>query len=138
MARCGVDLLGLDQLAPNDPRLAALVWSWAVGQPDESGKCAVQKTQAGTLRTLWKAVGCRRHRRPACRRKDRWLLGADKVGKPDARVECRTRDAKFAVPRTGLEAQLLRDAMQRAGVAKVLLGYARRGGDWVALDERKP
>jgi hypothetical protein len=138
MARCGVDLLGLDQLAPNDPRLAALVWSWAEGQPDESGKCAIQTTTRGALRTQWKAVGCRRHRRPACRKKDRWLLGADKVGKPDARAECRARDAKFAVPRTGFEAQLLREAMQRAGVGKALLGYARRGGDWVALDERKP
>jgi hypothetical protein len=138
MARCGVDLLGLDQLAPNDPRLAALVWSWGEGQPDKRGKCAVQKSKPGSLTTAWKAVGCRRDRRPACRKKDRWLLGAQAVGKRRARAECRARGAKFAVPRTGFEAQLLREAMERAGVGKALLGYVRRGGEWVALDNRKP
>jgi hypothetical protein len=138
MARCGVDLLGLDQLAPNDPRLAALVWSWAEGQPDKNGKCAVQKSKPGSLTTAWKAVGCRRDRRPACRKKDRWLIGAHAAGKRRARAECRARGAKFAVPRTGFEAQLLREAMERAGVGKALLGYVRRGGKWVALDKRKP
>jgi hypothetical protein len=138
MARCGVDLLGLDQLEPNDPRLAALVWSWAEGQPDKNGKCAVQKAKPGSLTTAWKAVGCGRDRRPSCRKKDRWLIGAHAVDKKHARAECRARGAKFAVPRTGFEAQLLREAMGRAGVGKALLGYVRRGGKWVALDNRKP
>jgi hypothetical protein len=136
MARCGVDLLGLDQLEPNDPRLAALVWSWAEGQPDKRGDCAVQKSKRETLDIGWKAVGCRAHRRPACRKKDRWLLGAHAVAKKRARAECRLRGAKFAVPRTGFEAQLLREAMGRAGVGKALLGYVRRHGEWVALDDR--
>jgi hypothetical protein len=138
MARCGVDLLGLDQLAPNDPRLPTLVWSWAEGQPDKNGKCAVQKPNPGSVTTAWKAVGCARDRRPACRKKDRWLIGAHAVRKRRARAECGARGAKFAVPRTGFEAQLLREAMERAGVGKALLGYVRRGGEWIALDKRKP
>jgi hypothetical protein len=48
------------------------------------------------------------------------------------------RDARFAVPRTGCEAQLLREAMRRAGVGKAQLGYVKWRGDWVALDKRDP
>jgi hypothetical protein len=138
MTRCGVDLLGLDQLVPNDPRLTALVWSWAQGEPRKRGRCAVQRSKKGTLRTRWNAVRCGSDRRPACRRNDRWLVGARAAAKKSARAACRARDARFAVPRTGYEAQLLREAMRRAGVGKVRLGYVKRRGDWVALDRRGP
>jgi hypothetical protein len=138
MARCGVDLLGLDQLAPDDPRLAALVWSWAEGQPGKRGRCALQRYKRGTPSTRWRSVGCRRKLLPACRKGDRWLVGARRVGKGRSRAECRARKARFAVPRTGFEAQLLRVAMRDAGAPKVRLGYVRRGKEWVALDERRP
>src|SRR5207248_2463190 len=39
MVRCGVNIIGMDQLRPQDGRLAALVWSWAVNQPS-TGDCA--------------------------------------------------------------------------------------------------
>jgi hypothetical protein len=138
MARCGVDLLGLDQLAADDPRLAALVWSWAQGQPRKRGRCALQGAKRGSLATRWRTVGCRRPLRPACRKRDRWLVGSERVPEKRARAECGTRGAKFAVPRTGFEAQLLREAMRRAGAHKVRLGHVRRGGEWVALDGREP
>jgi len=41
MVRCGVNIIGLDQLTPEDPRLPALVWSWAPGEPAAAG-CAYQ------------------------------------------------------------------------------------------------
>jgi hypothetical protein len=41
MVRCGVNIIGLDQLTPEDPRLPALVWSWAPNEPAVSG-CAYQ------------------------------------------------------------------------------------------------
>jgi hypothetical protein len=138
MAHCGVDLLGLDQLVPGDTRLAALVWSWAEGEPDGSGRCSLQRSRGGSLDTRWKTVGCGRELLPACRKGDRWLLGAHRVSKKGARAECRARDAKFAVPRTGFEAQLLREAMLDEGAGKTRLGYVKRGGDWAALDERRP
>src|SRR3954452_23499508 len=44
MARCGVDLLGLDQLLGGDGRLDALVWSWARDEPRVgAGDCAVMR-----------------------------------------------------------------------------------------------
>jgi hypothetical protein len=137
MARCGVDLLGLDQLAAADPRLSALVWSWAKGQP-KHGRCAVQKAKAGSLATRWMTLRCGKLRRPACRKKRRWLLGGHEVSEHAARVECGKRHAKFAVPRTGFEAQLLRKRMRAAGVGSAWLGYVKRHGDWVALDRRAP
>src|SRR6185312_16004608 len=39
MTRCGVDLISMDQLQPGDERLAALVWSWAPGEPGAAGGC---------------------------------------------------------------------------------------------------
>lgn len=137
MARCGVDLLGLDQLMPNDPRLSALVWSWARGEP-RHGRCAVQRSKRRAGRTRWKAARCRRLHRPACRKKDRWLVRPQAVPEKRARAACRESHAKFAVPRTGYEAQLLRKAMRRAGAGRVWLGYAKRHGGWVALDRRAP
>jgi hypothetical protein len=136
MARCGVDLLGLDQLAPDDPRLAALVWSWAEGQPRKRGKCALQRSRRKTKSTRWRSVSCRRALLPACREGKRWTLGRNRVAKRRSQAECRARGGAFAVPRTGFEAQLLRKAMRRAGAGKVRLGYVKRRGDWVALDKR--
>jgi hypothetical protein len=135
MARCGVDLLGLDQLAPTDARLSALVWSWAEGQP-RRGRCAVQTSRAGSLTTPWRTLPCGKLRRPACRRGARWLLGAETVTEKRGRAECRSLHAQFAVPRTGFEAQLLRRRMQGSRTRQVWLGYLKRRGGWTALDKR--
>jgi hypothetical protein len=135
MARCGVDLLGLDQLEPNDPRLAALVWSWAKGQPGR-GTCAVQTYRRGSPLTSWRTLDCAAPRRPACRRGTRWLLGAAAVPEARAAAACRARHARFAVPRTGYEAQLLRLRMRSARAAQAWLGYVKRKGVWTALDRR--
>jgi hypothetical protein len=43
MARCGVDLFGLDQLLPDDGRLESLVGSWASDEPRAGGGCAAQR-----------------------------------------------------------------------------------------------
>ena len=135
MARCGVDLLGLDQLAPNDPRLTALVWSWAEGQPSR-GRCAEQTFRRGTLSARWRTLDCGKLRHPACRRGTSWILGTEAVPEKRGRAECRSRRAQFAVPRTGFEAQLLRQRMQGSRVGQVWLGYAKRQGGWTALDRR--
>jgi hypothetical protein len=135
MVRCGVDLLGLDQLTPDDPRLRALVWSWAEGQP-RRGRCAVQTFRRGGPSTRWKTLACGKPRRPACRRGKSWILGAKAVPQNRGRAGCRSRHAQFAVPRTGFEAQLLRQRMQGARVGQVWLGYLKRRGGWAALDRR--
>src|SRR4051812_17246997 len=48
LVRCGVELLGFDQLLPDDGRLDAAVWSWAPGQPRAGvGHCVVQRPSDG-------------------------------------------------------------------------------------------
>ncbi len=63
MARCGVDLVGLDQLMPQDGRLDALVWSWAPGEPRAgAGDCALQRDDG-----RWRARRCGERHHAACR-----------------------------------------------------------------------
>jgi hypothetical protein len=55
MVRCGADLLGFDQILPDDGRLDAAVWSWAKGEPRRKrGACTV--IDAGDGR--WRAAPC--------------------------------------------------------------------------------
>jgi hypothetical protein len=141
MARCGVDLFGLDQLVPDDPRLPALVWSWAPSEP-EGGSCAVQRVTGDYPFGRWFAEDCGPRWWPTCRRVDGiWVIPRrgvrPKKGKT-AKARCRKVDAAFSVPRTGFEAQLLRLAMQDAGADEVLLGYKRRDGRWVPKDDGRP
>lgn len=64
------------------------------------------------------------------------MLGAKVVAERQGGAECRARGARFAVPRTGFEAQLLREKMQAAGVSQVWLGYVKGRSGWSALDRR--
>ena len=131
MARCGVDLFGLDQLTHGDPRLDALVWSWATGEPG-SGDCAVQRADA-----RWEARACRRGHRAACRAADgSWRLTPRAEQPSNAARACALVSAVFAAPRTGYEGQLLRVAMEVVGAGEAWLGLARTGDSWRALDAR--
>jgi hypothetical protein len=137
MARCGVDLLGMDQLLPDDGRLRNLVWSWAPAQP-ALGDCAVQRVDAQFPHGRWQTRQCVQRRPAACRTATgRWFVGQTAVTKRAAAVQCRRRAATLAVPRTGSEVQLLRVAMQVTGAPEAWLGYHRAtGGRWVAEDDR--
>ncbi len=131
MARCGVDLLGLDQLTAGDPRLDALVWSWAAGEP-LSGDCAVQRADA-----RWEARACRGRHPAACRAADgSWRLTPRAEPSWNAARACASASAAFAAPRTGYEGQLLRVAMEAAGAREAWLGLARSGDAWRAADAR--
>lgn len=137
MARCGVDLLGLDQLVPDDGRLKKLVWSWAPGQPKQgSGRCAIQRVNSRRPFGQWFPRACGSERAVACRSGDRWRVVGRPVPAAEARERCRERDAVHAVPRTGYEAQLLRRAMERRDVRSVWLGYRLRRDEWTPLDRR--
>ncbi len=135
MARCGVDLIGLDQVEPFDGRLESLVWSWAPQQPGD-GRCALIKTGAKLPYGRWFAKTCGVKRRPACRRGERWIVPRGAVEPREAKRACRRHRAIFAVPRTGYENELLRSSMNARGVRSALLGYRLRQGVWTALDSR--
>jgi hypothetical protein len=139
MTRCGVDLLHFDQLAVDDPRLEGTVWSWAPRQPSE-GRCSVQRVGENVPHGRWKSRRCQGKRRAACLKQNgRWTITKGRVKFKHADAACgKRRGADFAVPRTGYEAQLLREAMERAEVRGVWLGQRRERGsaEWSPLDRR--
>jgi hypothetical protein len=99
MTRCGVDLLGFDQLLPRDGRLDALVWSWANGQPERSGACTVQRADG-----RWETRPCRERHPVACRTADGgWRVVSGRLRATDGARRCRAAGATFAAPRTGYE-----------------------------------
>jgi hypothetical protein len=128
MTRCGVDLLGLDQLVPGDGRLEALVWSFAPGQLDAAaGSVAVQRAADGR----WEAVAGRDRLSAACRLPD----GGWTVTGPGPQVaasgRCEELGGAFAVPQRGRDAQLLLEAQRRAGAERVWLALESSGaGRW--------
>ena len=136
MARCGVDLIGLDQVTgPDDPRFAALVWSWAPDSPAAPAaavrpRCAAQVVGPTLPFGGWRDQACHRLRRAACRRGGEWLVPKAHASQADARGVCRRRDARLGVPRTGYQAQRLRRAMETAGAARAWLALRRDASGW--------
>jgi hypothetical protein len=117
MVRCGVDLLGFDQILPRDGRLEALAWSWAPDQPSEAGDCAVQRTDG-----RWTSRGCKKRHQAACRRPDgSWAVSAKAVKWKGAADVCRAVGGSPALPRTGAENVALRDVATAAGAGSVWL-----------------
>jgi hypothetical protein len=136
MARCGVDLIDLDQLVPEDPRFEALVWSWASDHPAR-GRCAVQRVNKAFEFGRWRSKRCVDKRAIACRRSDgKWIVDGPPTPAHRGRAACSERRAAYAVPRSGYEVQLLRERMERKGVRSVWLGYRKKKGAWTALDQR--
>jgi hypothetical protein len=106
MTRCGVDLLGMDQLLPDDGRLEALVWSWARDEPRAgAGECAVQRPDG-----RWVNRPCGGERRAACRLEGGgWSLTSTAVAYEETEAACASDEATFDLPRTGYENSRLRD-----------------------------
>src|SRR4051794_24476924 len=126
LSRCGVDLLGFDQLVPGDGRLDALAWSWAEGQPG-SGTCASIGADG-----RWSSGGCRAKRPAVCRTADgAWLVTARLVKAGDAGRECGKSQAAFAVPHTGYDNESLK--LVTAGT-RAWIGLSRTRDGWRPQD----
>ena len=127
MVRCGVNIIGFDQLQPFDGRLKALVWSWAPDEPAAAGDCAVQGSDG-----RFHAAGCRDRHPFACvdsnldwhvtRAAGRWQDGQ--------RVCSREfRGSSYGVPPNGYRnAQLA--AAKPAAAGQVWVAYSRTNGGW--------
>ena len=109
MTRCGVDLLGFDQLLPGDGRLAALVWSWSPDVPSRRG-CAIQRADG------WRTVRCRSHRASACEARGGYF-----IRRQPRRWARPPRGCRRVLPRTGRDAARLQEAMNAASVKSVWL-----------------
>jgi hypothetical protein len=113
MTRCGVGLLGFDQILPHDGRIDASIWSWANGEPNSSGgRCGLQRADGRWVTDLCSA------RHPAvCRSAGGGLtLTPRAVPWAAAPAACRGAGASFDLPRTGYENSTLRATAGSQGV----------------------
>ncbi|MBV8692384.1 MAG: hypothetical protein JOY57_12040 [Actinobacteria bacterium] len=128
MVRCGVQMPGMDQAAPDDGRLAAYVWSWAPDQPAGAGQCAAQGLDA-----RFRATGCGQSLPFACvDTAGTWRVTAatGPWGIGFAACQRQFPGSKFGVPPNGYRNYLLSQA--RPGpMAGVWLNYHAIGGTWV-------
>ena len=124
MVRCGVQMPGMDQAAPDDGRLPAFVWSWAPDQPAAGGRCAEQGSDA-----RFRNADCGQHlpspastwAAPGGTRSHRTVVGR-------VRGVCRAvPGGRFAAPPNGYRNQLI-VAAKPPGVADVWVNYQSRAG----------
>jgi hypothetical protein len=117
MVRCGVDLIGFDQILPGDGRLDALAWSWARDEPSRASYCAIQRGDG-----RWISRRCTKRQQVACRRADGvWVVTLASVPHAASAAACRQVGGAPALPRTGAENVALREAAQAAGAGAVWL-----------------
>ncbi len=127
MVRCDVNLPGLDQVTPDDPRLPSYVWSWAGGEPDvnPAKTCALHRADGRFV-----AADCSHASAYACvDDAGAWSIGMA-TGAWSA-AQC-PGGAHFAVPRNGNDNEHLKEAKASAGVSEVWLNYAASAGAWTA------
>src|SRR5207244_5206751 len=91
MVRCGVNLIGLDNLRPFDPRLLAEIWSWASNEPSAAGYCAYQDATG-----FFHSDNCRQRRRAACLIGSRFVVTNRTEPWWNATKQCARMGAKFA------------------------------------------
>jgi hypothetical protein len=116
MTRCGVGLLGMDQILPDDGRIDASIWSWAPDKPAVAdGACTVQRADS-----RWTTRPCAQHRPVACRVGAGWAVTPAPVPFIGSSGACTAIGGTPALPRTGYENALLRQA---AGEAEVWLAH---------------
>jgi hypothetical protein len=116
MVRCGANLVGFDQLTPEDPRLAALVWSWAPDQPAAGTHgCAYQGGD-----TRWRLdTDCGTKRVAACTSASGvWSVTTRPVRWEQAARACAASfpGSTFAAPPNGLRNAQLATAARSAAV----------------------
>jgi hypothetical protein len=132
MARCGVTLIGFDQLTPEDPRLAAVVWSWAPGAPAApkgTAACAMSSSDG-----RFRDSGCGDRHPFACMvSPDAWRVTGTEGPWTQGRAACAKEfpGSTFGVPASGWENGEVRTA---AGGRTPWLNYtdASGNGDWRA------
>lgn len=128
MVRCGVNIIGFDQLEPFDGRLAALVWSWAQDQPTATGgDCAVQGADS-----RFRVADCGRRLPFACVDSSLDWHVTKAVGRWQNGAKTCSREfpgSSFGVPPNGYRNAQLAAAWTGGDV---WLNYSRSSGSWVA------
>jgi hypothetical protein len=128
MVQCGVNIVGFDQLTPEDGRLAAFVWSWAQDEPKAGvGACAYQGADG-----RFHAGDCTVPLHFACAdATGGWHVTAATGPQGGGAAACSAEFAgsRFGVPASGLRNQLIVEA-KASPADKVWLSYGVVNGTW--------
>lgn len=128
MVSCGVNMPSFDQLAPDDVRLEAVVWSWAPNEPstNASGNCAAQRADG-----RFAAEPCATAHPAACAYADgSWAVSS--VAAPWTVAASCPAGTTFSVPRNGPQNLALKAAKAAAGVTDVWLAYSATDSGWAS------
>jgi hypothetical protein len=152
MTRCGVNMIGWDNLVPFDERLENVVWSWRRDEPStvQSGYCASHdatgRFHASDCTVTAEIVKKkRRHRKPryitvehftaqpfACFDGINWSVSTAAARFSDGDETCAAEGrGDFAVPPNGYENERLKDA-KPPGDGEVWLNYRSNGSGWAS------
>lgn len=121
MVTCGVNLFGLDQVDPSDPRLDAMVWSWAENEPAAGAACAVDDGR-------FRAAPCKDKHPYACVSGQQWFV-TRAIGPQDRGTRACAKEfpgSTYAVPGSGAHAARLRAVEPGA----VWVAYSDTGTGW--------
>lgn len=125
MVRCGVNLVGFDQLGPDDARLAASIWSWAPGQPATgAGDCAATDDGGRMVNRP-----CDQPHRFACFDGSSWTVSAVSGAFGAGGAACGL-GRTFSVPWNGWESTRLAAV---AGGEALWIAYRQQGDAWVPV-----
>ncbi len=131
----GTNLVNLDDIVPNDGRLAAGIWSWDNNEPNNSGgsqDCALQWVNG-----RWDDQSCYAAYAYACENAaGQWKIATDKGYWSYGDNECAALDDgsyHFAVPTNAQANQQLKQAKEAAGLTHVWINHDDRGseGNWL-------
>jgi len=135
MTLCGANIVGLDQLVPNDTRLAAQVWSWSLAEAvHPSGDCATQEGSGGADPGRIAGDACTTAHAFACTdaTTSTWRITAATGPWSNGAGACPAEfpGSHFAMPVNGLRNALL--SVAHTGAAPVWVDDVRVAGVWHA------
>ncbi len=151
MTRCGVNMIGFDNLVPFDERMGNLVWSWRTDEPSsyDDGVCASHgidgRFHASDCSVTQEIVKIKRRGRPAkkkavdvftaqpfaCFDGTDWAVTSTADRFSNGQSVCQAEGlGSFSVPWNGYENERLKAVRGDAG--EVWLNYKAAGGRWVS------
>lgn len=129
MVACGVNIIGFDQLMPDDGKLESMVWSWReIPSATSTDECAAQDAAGRFV-----GRGCELDRHYACvSPAGEWAVTAASGPWDDAAAACAAEfpGSSFSVPVNGLRNDLLLAAHQVATIEDAWVDYRRIDGVW--------
>ena len=130
LVNCGANYPGVDQLTPTDGRLAAAIWSFSSGEPNDWGGNEDCIHQWGNGK--WNDNNCSVSYRFACRNSSGdWYVTNGSGPWTSGFNQCSSEKSgyEFATPRNGYENKVLEAAKKAKGQSNVWLRYNDRASE---------